>query len=91
MCDKAILENVGTVSTFFTTRKIKEMCYKYVLIYPDALEYVPECYQAQRMFDKAVDTFPSTIEFVPECYKTQELCHRAVYRSFFVFGSIHDK
>ena len=53
--------------------------------------FITECYQAQKMFDKAVDTFPSTIEFVPECYKTQELCHRAVYRSFFVFGSIHDK
>ena len=35
--------------------------------YPHALEFVPECYKTQKVWDKAVDTYPSTIKFVSEC------------------------
>ena len=42
------------------------MCNKAVGNYPQALEYIPECYKAQKICDKAVDTYPSTIKFVPK-------------------------
>ena len=42
------------------------MCNKAVESYPQALEYVPECYKTQKTCDKTVDTYPSTIKFVPK-------------------------
>ena len=50
--------------------------------YSCALEFGPECYEAQQIDDKIVDTHPSTILVVPECYKTQELCYKTVHRCF---------
>ena len=66
------------------------MCNKAVHNYPHALEFVPECYKAQKVCDKAVNTYPSTIKFVPECLMTQEMCDKAVNRCFFVFDSFPD-
>ena len=62
MCDKAILENGGTL-------KSVPDCYKNEAVnnYPHVLEVVPERYKAQKMCDKAVDTYPFTIKFVTEC------------------------
>ena len=37
------------------------MCNEAVENYPHALEFVPECYKAQNMCDKAVNTYPTTI------------------------------
>ena len=39
------------------------MCNKVVDNYPNALEFVPECYKTQKMCDKAVNTYPSTMNF----------------------------
>ena len=50
--------------------------------YPHALEFVPECYNTQKMCDKAVHTHSSTIQFVRECYKTHEMCYKVVHRCF---------
>ena len=41
------------------------MCYKTVDNYFHALEFLPKCYKAQKMCDKAVSTYPFTIKFVP--------------------------
>ena len=42
------------------------MCNKAVENYPQALEYVPECYKTPKTCDKTVDTYPSTIKFIPK-------------------------
>ena len=82
MCDKAILENDGTLMSLPDCYKNQEMCNKAVDNYPHALEFVPEYYKTHKMCDKAVDTHHPTIQFVPECYKTQEMCHKAAHRCF---------
>ena len=46
--------------------------------YPNAIEFVPECYKTQQMFDKNVNIYPPTIKFVPECFMTHEMCDKAV-------------
>ena len=40
------------------------MCDKAVDNYPDALEFVLECFKAQKMSDKAVNTYLSTTEYL---------------------------
>ena len=42
------------------------MCKKAVDNYPQALEFVPECYKSEKMCDKAVNKHPTTIKYVPE-------------------------
>ena len=85
MCDKAILENGGTLKSTKNQDcyKNQEKCNKGDDNYPYELEVVSECYKTRKMCDKAFDTHPSTIKFVPECYKTQEMCYKAVSRCFF--------
>ena len=61
------------------------MCNKAVDNYSHALEFVPECYKIQKMYDKAVSTYPSTITFVPECIMAQDMCGKAVNRCFFLY------
>ena len=74
MCDKAILENGGTLKSLPDCYKNQEMCNKAVDNYPHSLEFVPpECYKAPKMCDKAVDTNPARIKYVPECYKSQKI------------------
>ena len=46
------------------------MCTKAVHNYPQALNFVSECYKTQNRCDKAVGTYPSTIKFVSECFMT---------------------
>ena len=43
MCDKAIVENGGTLKSVPDCNKNQEMCNKAVNNYPHALEYFPEC------------------------------------------------
>ena len=47
-----------------------------------ALEFVPHCYKAQKMCNRAVDT-SSAMQFVPECYKAQEMIDKIVYVCLF--------
>ena len=85
VCDKAILENGGTLKSVPDCYKNQEMCNKAVDDYPHALEFGLECYKTQKMCDKAVSTYPSTIKFVPECFMTQEMCGKAFNRCFFLY------
>ena len=48
MCDKAILENGGTLKSVPACYKNEEMCNKAVDNYPHASEFVPECYKTQK-------------------------------------------
>ena len=58
MCEKAILENDETLKSVPDCYKNQEM------LYPHAIEFVPECFMTQKMFQNAVDTYSSTIKFV---------------------------
>ena len=46
MCDKAVLENGGTLKSVPDRCQTQQMCDKAVDNYPHALEFVPECYKA---------------------------------------------
>ena len=85
MCDKAILENVGTLKSVPYCYKNQEMCNKAVKNYPHAWEFVSECYKTQKMHDKAVNTYPSTIKFVPECFMTQTCVTKQLIDGFFIW------
>ena len=85
MCDKAILETVGTLKSVRNCYKNQETCNKAVDNYPHALQFVPECFKTQKMCDKAVNAYPSTIKFVTECFMTQEMCDKAVHTCFLYF------
>ena len=65
MCNKAILENSGTLNFVFDSSKQK-MCNQTVDNYAHALEFVPDCYKTQKLCNKPVDTYPSGIQFVPD-------------------------
>ena len=82
MCDKAILENGGTLMSAPKCYKNHEMCNKSVDNYSHSLELVPECYKIQKMCEKAVDTYPTTIKYVPEYYKTRKMCNKAGHEWF---------
>ena len=43
MCDRAVIENGGTLESVFCWFKIKGMCYKAVNNDDHALEFVPDC------------------------------------------------
>ena len=47
MCNKAILENSGTLKSVPYRYKNRKMCNKAVENYPRVLEFVPECYKTQ--------------------------------------------
>ena len=91
MCDKAVLENGGTLKCVPDCYKSQEICNKVVDNYPHALEFDPECYKTQKICNKAADTHPPTIKIVAECYKNQEMCCTAVHICCFVFASIPDQ
>ena len=88
MCDKAILENGGTLKSVLDCYKNQEMYNKAADNYPHALEFVPECCKIQKMCD---DAHLSSIKFVPECYKTYEMYNKAVNRCLFITDSIPDQ
>ena len=49
MCDKAILENGGTLKSVPDCYKSQEMCNEAVDNYSHALEFVAECYKNQEI------------------------------------------
>ena len=55
MCNKAILENIGTLKLVPDCYKNQEMCNKAVDNYLYSLEFLPECYDL-KICDKAVNT-----------------------------------
>ena len=48
MCNRAIIENVGTPKSVSNHYKTHEMCNKAVNNYVDALEFVPDQYRLQK-------------------------------------------
>ena len=67
------------------------------------LMFVPNCYNNQKMCNKAVDNcahalfnaainmYPYAIQFVPECHNIQEICDKAVDTCPFVSDSVPDQ
>ena len=46
------------------------MCNKAVGIYSTAMQFVPECYTSQEIYDKAVDACYFVFDSVPDQYMT---------------------
>ena len=72
MCDKAILENSGTLKFLPDCYKNQQLCDKAVDNHPHPLEFVIirichplECYKTQNMCDEVVYTHPSGVKCVP--------------------------
>ena len=78
MCDKAILENGGTLKSVTDCYKNQEMYNKAVDNYPYVFNFVPECFLTQEVCDKAVNRCYFVFDFVPDWYKTHEMCDRVV-------------
>ena len=57
MCNKAIIENDGTLKYISDWYKTQEICDKAVDNYAHLLEFVPDCYKTRKMFNKALNTF----------------------------------
>ena len=55
MCDKAIIDNDGTLKSVPDCCENQEICNKEVDNYPPALEFVSECFMTQEMYNKAVN------------------------------------
>ena len=93
MCDKAILENSGTLESVPDRYKTQEMCNKAFDNYAHALKFVYDCYKIQKMCNKVVNTYPSTTRFALEYSKTRKMCDKAVNACclFFVFHSVTDQ
>ena len=58
MCDKAVLENRGTLEPVPDWCKIQQVCDKSALENGVMLESAPDWYKTQQMCDKAVDDYP---------------------------------
>ena len=50
------------------------MCDEVADYYPSTIQFVPECYKSQEMFNKFVNTCFFLSDSVPERYKAQKLC-----------------
>ena len=48
------------------------MCNKAIGTYHSPMQFVPECYKSQEMFDKAVNTCRFVSDSVPDLYMSQE-------------------
>ena len=73
-CEKAIIENGGTLNSFPDCYKNQEKSNETVDNYPHVLEFVSDCLMTQETCDKVVNTHSSAMQLVPDCYMTQEMC-----------------
>ena len=49
----------------------------------EMLQFIPDSYKNQNMFDKAVDNHSHALSFDPDCYKTQKILQKSCqYLSF---------
>ena len=46
------------------------MCDKAVDIHPSEMQFVPDCFKIQKMYDKAADTCPFVFHSIVDRYKT---------------------
>ena len=90
MCDKAILENGGTLKSVPNCYKNQQMFDKAVEIYTLMNQNLLLNANTQKMCDKAVDTCPTTIKYAPDRFNTREMCGKAVDK-YFVFESVLDE
>ena len=90
-CDKAVLENGGTLTSIPDCYKNQEMCNNRVDNYPHALEFVPDCFMTQDMCDKAVNRCFFVFDSIPNQYKTQKMCGRVVSEVPFLIVYCSDK
>ena len=82
MCDKAVIDNDGTLKSVPDCCENQEICNKEVDNYPPALEFVSECFMTQEMYIKQlIDVF--VFASIPDRCKTQEMCNRVVSEDFF--------
>ena len=42
------------------------------------MQFVPECYKSQEIYDKAVDTWAFVFDSVPNQYKTPKMCDKVI-------------
>ena len=61
MPDRLNLESGGTLKSVLHYYKNQKMCNESVHNYLHILEFVPECYNAQKRCDKTVNTFCNKI------------------------------
>ena len=94
MCDKAILENDGTLKFVPDSYENQEMGNKAVDNYP----HVHECYwvivrlQTKWLWVQIlVKTYPFRIKLIPELFMTHKMYDKAVNRLFLVFDSISNQ
>ena len=90
MCNKAILENDGILTSFPHCYKNQEMRNKAADNYPHALEFVPECYKTQNMCDKVVDTHLLQWNAFLKASRGKQ-CVSKQFIFFLVFDSIPDQ
>ena len=90
MCDKAILENGGTLKSVPDGYKNQEMCNKAVDNYPHALAFVPGCFMTQKMCDKAVNTYPSIKDLFLNAKTLNKCVINQLIRCLFVFDFVPD-
>ena len=88
MCDKAILENGGTLMFVPNRYRNQKNCSKVFDGYAHALGFVPDYYKTQKVCNKAVNTF--AIQFLPDQNKTHKVCVKAVNNCPFVFNYVPD-
>ena len=70
-CEKAIIENGGTLNYFPDFYKNQKMSSETVDNYPHVWEFVSDCLMTQETCDKVVNTHSSAMQLVPDCYMTQ--------------------
>ena len=68
MCDISILENGGTLKSVSECCKNYKLCDKAAENYRHALEFIPECYEAQKCVIKLLIVKCNEVGFISESF-----------------------
>ena len=60
------------------------MCDKAVDTHSYAIEFVPECYKTQNVYDKALNEYFIAFCYTLERYKAQEMCYKMFLMYIFI-------
>ena len=52
------------------------MCYKTILRNCEMLMFIPDCYNDQNIYNKAIDNYPHALRSINDCYKTPKMCDK---------------
>ena len=66
MCDKAILENGGTLESVPDLYENKRICDEAVDTYRSTIQFVCVCYNTQEMCDKAINRCFLAFAYIPD-------------------------